>query len=125
MRIIDAVAAFVARLHLNGVYHGDFTADNILVQDDVDGGTVRVFLIDLDAIRSAHRISGRRRIKNIDELGRNFLDLRLISTADRAMFIQKYLAYHGRDKRSWRQLFKKVQQRTEHRLIIHNKRFIR
>jgi len=123
--LIDAVARFVARLHMNGIYHGDFTADNILVRHEDDEENMCVILIDLDAVRSNFRISARRRIKNIDELGRNFLDLRLVSTTDRAMFIKKYLSYYGRDKRSWRQLFKVVQQRTERRLAIHHRSFNR
>jgi len=125
MSFINAMAKFVAQLHIQGIYHGDFAADNVLIQHGEDGADMRIFLIDLDAVRTAFRISNRRRVKNIDELGRNFLDLRIISTTDRALFIRKYLSYYRRDKRSWRQLFKVVQQRTEQRLTVHHKIFTR
>ena len=116
-RLIAAAAKFTARLHCHNIYHGDFSADNILVREDMDRQDIRVYLIDLDAVRTSYWISERRRVKNLEELGRNFLDLRAISMADRVMFLKVYMAHYTRNKDSLRQLFRKVQHRTEKRLV--------
>lgn len=123
--LIAAVAKFVARLHGNNVYHGDFSADNILVRGNGHTQEIRVYLIDLDAVRSSCWISERRRVKNLEELGRNFLDLRTISTADRVRFLKVYTAHCARNRDSLRQLFRKVQQRTEERLAHFGQSFSR
>jgi len=123
--LIGKVAEFVAGLHTHNIYHGDFTADNILLRNSEAGNEMRIYLIDLDAVRTGFRISDRRRVKNLDELGRNFLDLRIISTADRARFLKYYLLHYPCEKRTLKQLFKVVQQRTEHRLKIHQRFFVK
>jgi tRNA A-37 threonylcarbamoyl transferase component Bud32 len=120
---IARAAQFLGRLHLSGVYHGDLTARNILVEQGNDVSDTRLFLIDLDAVRSAHWISRRRRIKNLDELGRNFLDLKIISTCDRARFLKNYLEICHREKKSFKYLFRDVKQRTTRRLVKHGQRF--
>jgi tRNA A-37 threonylcarbamoyl transferase component Bud32 len=120
---IARVAHFLGRLHLCGVYHGDLTSRNILVEQGNDVSHTRLFLIDLDAIRSTHWISRRRRIKNLDELGRNFLDLKIISTYDRARFLKNYLEIYHREKKSFKYLFREVGQRTTRRLVKHGQRF--
>lgn len=122
-RFISRAAAFLARLHSRGVYHGDLTARNILVSNQADGVGWRFFLIDLDAIRSTRWISRRRRIKNLDELGRNFLNLKILSTFDRAMFLKQYLKSYAKEKKSFRSFFGEVTRRTRYRLVKHGQRF--
>ncbi|MEN8246647.1 MAG: lipopolysaccharide kinase InaA family protein [Thermodesulfobacteriota bacterium] len=115
-RLVKAVAQFVARLHRHNIYHGDFSADNILVRGNGDVEEIQVYLIDLDAVRTGYWISERRRIKNLEELGRNFLDLRAISMADRVRFLKVYMTDYTRSKDSLCKFFRKVQHRTEKRL---------
>lgn len=121
--LIARAAEFLGRLHLSGVYHGDLTARNILVEQGNDVSNTRFFLIDLDAVRSTHWISRRRRIKNLDELGRNFLDLKIVSTYDRARFLKTYLEIYQKEKKSFKYLFRDVRQRTTRRLVKHGQRF--
>ncbi len=121
-RLIRGVAEFLASLHLAGVYHGDLTANNIFIELREDD--VRVYLIDLDSVRSTRWISRHRRIKNLDELGRNFLELRLFSTSDRVRFLTCYLARYGKDTETVRGLFYEVWQRTQYRLRKHRQRFV-
>lgn len=91
--LVRAVAQFLALLHDQGIYHGDLTARNIMVTLDAkEGREGRIFLIDLDAIRSVGGISARRQIKNLDELGRNFHDLGKVSVQDRLRFLVYYTA---------------------------------
>ena len=134
--LIRAVAEFLGKVHFAGVYHGDLTAGNIFVEHAKVPGTFkrtrhlqsnpfRIYLIDLDSIGSMHWISSRRRIKNLDELGRNFLDLRVISTSERARFLKHYLKTNSKERKPFRQLFRDVFQRTQRRLKKHNKQFTR
>jgi hypothetical protein len=123
--LIVAVATFVARLHNYNIYHGDFSADNILVRGNREMQDIRVYLIDLDAVRTGYWISERRRVKNLEELGRNFLDLGTISIADRVRFLKVYMLHYTRNKDSLRQLFRKVQQRTALRLVRFGQSFDR
>ncbi|GAK54980.1 lipopolysaccharide core biosynthesis protein rfaY [Candidatus Vecturithrix granuli] len=121
--LIRSVAEFLGKLHLAGAYHGDLTANNILLARC--GEQWRVYLIDLDAVRSTRWISERRRIKNLDELGRNFLDLRLLTTPDRLRFLKYYLNTYTKETRTLRELFYAVLQRTQFRLQKHQQQFIR
>lgn len=122
-RFIQHAAAFLAHLHRVGVYHGDLTARNILVVEQDPGVDWRFFIIDLDAIRSLHWISRRRRIKNLEELGRNFLNLKVVSTIDRAVFLKKYLNAFAREKTGFKSFFGEVARRTRYRLVRHGQRF--
>ncbi len=159
--LIRSVAEFLAHLHTEGIYHGDFTARNILVEDmrhstppyPPQGGIptpcpskegiisswppstslrtdsskgeslFRIYLVDLDAVRSTRWISDQRRIKNLDEIGRNFLDLRVFSTTDRGRFLQYYLGANPKETRTFKQLFRCVLQRTQKRLRKYGKDF--
>jgi tRNA A-37 threonylcarbamoyl transferase component Bud32 len=121
-KLIQSVAEFLGKLHAEGVYHGDLTARNILVEDG-QGDQFRIYLIDLDSVRSTWWISNRRAMKNLDELGRNFLDLRVFSTTDRGRFLQHYLRANPKEPRTVKQLFKYVLQRTQKRLQKHGKQF--
>lgn len=121
--LIRSVAEFLGNLHLAGVYHGDLTANNILIAQC--GEQWCAYLIDLDSVRSTHWISERRRLKNLDELGRNFLDLRLLTTSDRVRFLKHYLNTYTKETRTFRELFYDVWQRTQWRLQKHQQQFIR
>jgi tRNA A-37 threonylcarbamoyl transferase component Bud32 len=122
-KFISRAAGFLAHLHLVGVYHGDLTARNILVEQRNDSRGAGFFLIDLDAIRSRRWISRRRRIKNLDELGRNFLNLKIVSTYDRARFLRTYLKVYQKEKKGFKNFFREVRQRTMRRLVKHGQRF--
>ena len=121
--LIKNVAEFLGKLHLAGIYHGDLTAHNIFVEH-ARPNQFRISLIDLDSVRSTHWISFRRRIKNLDELGRNFLDLRVISTSDRIRFLKHYLQTYTKESLNYKQLFACVLQRTRKRLKKHHTQFI-
>jgi tRNA A-37 threonylcarbamoyl transferase component Bud32 len=121
--LIRSVAEFLGKLHLVGIYHGDFTASNIFVAY-LRPGHFQIYLIDLDSVRSTRWILSRRRLKNLDELGRNFLDLRVITTSDRIRFLKHYLKIYTKEDKSLRQLFNEIWQRTQFRLKKHHQQFI-
>ncbi|MBN2461543.1 MAG: hypothetical protein JXB60_08045 [Candidatus Cloacimonetes bacterium] len=122
-KLIRSVAEFLANLHLAGIYHGDLTANNILLECQNEQWCV--YLIDLDSVRSTRRISDRRRIKNLDELGRNFLDLKMLSTSDRVRFLKYYLNIYTGETRTFHELFYEILNRTRFRLHKHQQMFIR
>lgn len=64
---VDCFADVVRHLHDTGMYHRDLNPSNVLVQRD-DAGTRFVF-VDLDSVRAGARLSERRRIKNLVQLG--------------------------------------------------------
>lgn len=113
--LLRSLAALLAAVHAARAYHGDFTSRNLLVGTDAAGGP-QVVLLDIDAVRHAWRISARRRVKNLDEIGRNVLDLRVVTTADRLRFLHHYLQASGADPSGARQLFRRVWRRTRRRL---------
>jgi len=141
--LVRSVAKFLAKLHAEGIYHGDLTTRNILVEDmrrtptpgpSQEGithpyppsrgeSTFRIYLIDLDSVRSTRWIPDRRRVKNLDELGRNFLDLQVFSTTDRGRFLQHYLRANPKETGTFKQLFRRVLQRTQKRLRKYGKHF--
>ncbi|NNF99710.1 MAG: hypothetical protein HKM93_10050 [Desulfobacteraceae bacterium] len=114
--LIHRFAAFMAHMHQSGIYHGDFTANNILLSPASNPLDFKIYLIDLDAIRSVHRISTRRRVKNLDEIGRNFMDLDKLTLHDRMIFLKYYLHHFCGKKAGVRGLFHTVRKRTRHRL---------
>ena len=122
---IEKLAKFMGQLHLSGIYHGDLTARNILVEPMDTIQKARIYLIDLDSIRSTRWISSRRRVKNLDELGRNFLDLGVVGVQDRARFLNRYLKIFTKEKREYRSLLEAVRKRTTYRLKRHGQQFYR
>ena len=124
-QLLKKMAGLLGRLHMAGIYHGDFTSHNIIVQLLPPPEYYQVYLIDLDAIDSMYWISSRRRIKNLDEIGRNVLYLRRFSTADRARFLKHYLETYTKETRTFKQLFSEVLARTRYRLKKYGKDFIR
>lgn len=119
--LLRELAIFLAGLHREGVYHGDLTARNLLVREPPP----RILLVDLDAVRSVGWIPRRRRLKNLDELGRNVLDLGLVSTADRARFLRDYLAADPGGGWDFAGLFRTVHRRTLRRLAREGRGFAR
>lgn len=111
---------FVRKLHQRGIYHGDFNSNNLLIDHSVPP---QIVIIDTGDVRSLRWISHRRILKNLDEVNRFFLNTGVVSRSDRLRFLKEYL---GPEKLSLTSYYwKKVKLRTEKRLIIHNKSFIR
>lgn len=104
-------AQFLANIHKAGVYHGDFSARNIFVENDPEKN-YPLYLLDLDAVRSVKWISRRRRIKNLDEIGRNFKDYAAISLLDRARVVRFYLKFYEKEQTPFKTFFQEICQRN-------------
>jgi hypothetical protein len=96
------LARLLARLHRERLYHGDLSAN--LVFAGVDGRQ-KPYLIDLEAL--SRRLSRKRRVKNLEELGRGARDLKAVPLRDRWMFLAEYATAAGLDlheaRRLWRE----------------------
>ena len=100
-QIINKLAKAVNDMHDLGIYHADLHLKNILVQSD-EGGSVNVYIIDLDKSKQYEKISFQRRMKNIMRLDRSVVKLGRknqelfskvfpVSNTDRIRFLKKYI----------------------------------
>jgi hypothetical protein len=72
VRIADALASLVARLHRAGVLHGDLKASHVYLADAGAGYAAQ--LIDLEGVRFARRLSQRARIRELAQLNASLPD---------------------------------------------------
>ncbi|MHC4139887.1 MAG: lipopolysaccharide kinase InaA family protein [Planctomycetota bacterium] len=100
-QIINKLAEAVKDMHDAGIYHADLHLKNILVQSDA-GGSVNVYIIDLDKSKQYEKISFQKRMKNIMRLDRSVVKMRRknrdvfrkkfpVSKTDRIRFLEKYI----------------------------------
>jgi hypothetical protein len=78
------LATLMGQLHLKGLYHGDLVGNVIISRD---GSTLKTYLIDLEDLSS---LSERRRVKNLEALGRYLKDLNIITLRERWEFLRVY-----------------------------------
>jgi hypothetical protein len=101
-RALRGLARQLGKLHRLGLYHGDLSANLVFAHTD---GRDDPYLIDLEAL--SRRLSRRRRVKNLDDLGRGIRDFRVVSLRDRWLFLKAYASAAGFDvsgaRRLWRQ----------------------
>lgn len=83
------LAAFVARLHEQGIYHSDLHPKNLWVQDRA-GGEATFYLLDVEEITFCGRISRPRRLANLLHLARNFAKAAARAQLDGIPFAQQW-----------------------------------
>lgn len=79
------MAALLGKMHKLGYYHGDLSG-NIVVGKSEKG--FKPYVIDLEEL--SRSLSDRRRVKNLEELGRGQLDLKELSLRERWYFLTVY-----------------------------------
>lgn len=114
--LVRRLAETLRTLHRNGVFHGDLHAGNVLVTDDA------IMVIDLESLRDL-RLPGAARFKNLVRLNRDFLDTRLITTADRMRFVAHYLRHVPDPRGQSRALFKRIHAATQSKLVERGEAF--
>lgn len=97
-----SLARLLGALHRLGFYHGDLPGNLVFAGKD---GSWRPFLVDLEELHPW--LSRRRRVKNLEELGRALSDLSILSLRDRWDFLREYAGAAGLDASEpaslWRQ----------------------
>lgn len=102
-QVLLALGGLLGGLHALGYYHGDL-AGNLLVC--TRGGETGVYLIDLEELR--RRLSRKRRVKNLEELGRSIPDLGTISLRERWLVLRAYAAATGLSEDDARELWREA-----------------
>ncbi|MFO0723736.1 MAG: lipopolysaccharide kinase InaA family protein [Myxococcota bacterium] len=115
--LLRRVAQLFARLHAEGLFHGDLHAGNLLVRDGA------LMVIDLESFRSL-RLRDRARAKNLVRLNRDFLDRRQLSTTDRMRFLAAYTQHLPAKARLRRDLFVELLEATEAKLRARGEAFV-
>jgi len=87
-RLIDAVAAIVAKLHGAGLFHRDLYLAHLFI-DDADDAYLRLALIDLQRVIQPRLFARRRRVKDLASLNYS-TPRRAASTADRVRWYKRY-----------------------------------
>ena len=114
--LIVRVARLLAKLHANGLFHGDLHPANILVEKD------RLLIVDLESMRSVS-FPGRVALKNLVRLNRDFLDTRLVTRTDRLRFLKAYLEHQADRETQLRLLWDRVRRATEEKLVERGQAF--
>lgn len=99
---LRSLAALFRSLHGRQVYHGDLKDANILAVEGRQNRADCFFLLDLEGIRPCHRLSQRRRLKNLVQLNRTLG--RYLRRTDKICFLKEYLGREfdaRREKRLW------------------------
>ena len=117
---LGSMATLLGRLHRLGYYHGDLVG-NLLCAESAAGWLS--YLVDLEELHP--RLSERRRVKNLEELGRGLLDLHTVSLRERWEFLKVYGGEAGLDAERCRHLWRRGREAQRRRLADHEKRTAR
>lgn len=100
--LLPLLAEELRKLHLAGIYHGDLTLDNILVQGEGEGA--KVFVIDFDKAIDAGRSDAILAERNLRRFYRSIAKWEegkgLLTKCDRMRFLSVYCR-DARTTRSW------------------------
>jgi tRNA A-37 threonylcarbamoyl transferase component Bud32 len=109
LRLVDAVAGFLARLHDAGVSHRDLKGSNLLVRER--GGGLELFLVDLAAVRCAGSVGEAERVEALAQLSAS--TPLAVTRAERLRFLARYRPDASRAERArW---FRAVEARSRTR----------
>ena len=114
-QLIVQFARFARRIHELGVYHGDFKASNVLIEEK-EPGEFHFYLIDLDYVKICCALNRFQRYRNLMQLNKSFLDRKTLSMPDRLIFLKTYLGTASRNKRTLRRAWARVTRLTTRRL---------
>ncbi|ODS34324.1 MAG: KDO kinase (2-keto-3-deoxy-D-manno-octulosonic acid) [Candidatus Scalindua rubra] len=104
-QIISKLAKAIKDMHDAGIYHADLHLKNILIQS-TEGGSINVYIIDLDKSKQYEKIGLHRRMKNIMRLDRSLEKFRRnvsnrkdlhesyqfpLTNADKMRFLREYI----------------------------------
>ncbi len=95
------LGSLVGYLHRTGYYHGDLSS-NLLFGSD--GRTVRAFVVDLEGL--SPRLTRKRRVKNLEELGRAIPSLEEVPLRDRWLYLLAYAHAAGLSRADARTLWR-------------------
>jgi tRNA A-37 threonylcarbamoyl transferase component Bud32 len=107
--LIHTLARLLRRMHDRRIQNRDLKSDNLIVQAK-DADRFRVFIVDIDGVRTGARVSWRRRVKNLTRLERGFRGSAAITRTDRLRFLRSYLGPRFGDQ--WKMFWRGVSRRV-------------
>jgi tRNA A-37 threonylcarbamoyl transferase component Bud32 len=110
------LAAFVKKIHALEMRHGDFSEQNILVEETREGR--RYYLIDLDTLSFGKTLTQKHRLKNLIQLGHMPENAYILA---KARFLKSYLG-EAKDA-EWRSLFSSINQGVLFRMQKKRRKF--
>ena len=107
---IVVLARMLGRMHAWNVAHRDLKAQNLMVAEQ--GQRLRAYLIDLDGVRLARRLSELRRARNLARLATSMEAHSWLTRADRMRFLRAYLAVAPLERRTWKWFWRHAARRS-------------
>ena len=101
-KFLQRLALLFRKLHDRNIYHSDLKDSNIIVVPGDELESESLFLLDLEGIRRCHRLSWRRRVKNLVQLNRPLG--KFMRRIDKSVFVNFYLSdliTDRQQKRRW------------------------
>ncbi|UCC30595.1 MAG: hypothetical protein JSU86_20670 [Phycisphaerales bacterium] len=112
--ISEAVIEVLDRMERNNLSHRDLKASNILLKNwDGVGGSVTVWLVDLDGLCRYRYLGAGRRWRPVMRLAASLLSYTTVTRSDYCRFLKRYLAGRtGSTRGTWQQLYRKLAQQA-------------
>ena len=115
--LVAAAALLLRRLHERRATHCDLKASNVLAEPTDDPAAPRLWLIDLDGVRTWRRVPTAGRVQNLARLHVSFCQAEWLSRTDKLRFLRAYLGREGfRDRRAWKAWWRDVAAATDRKL---------
>lgn len=111
--IIDVIVEFVVALEKKGLAHRDLKASNILLERwDGGGERVRLWVVDLDGLRTGKRRIVPRRSQPLMRLAASLLGYSAVTRTDYGRFLKRYLIRTTGSTESWKRRFRALASQT-------------
>ncbi|MEZ6139075.1 MAG: lipopolysaccharide kinase InaA family protein [Zavarzinella sp.] len=111
--VLDQLAQHIGLFHATGLSHGDLKGPNILLSHQQ--GALRLYLIDLVAVRRVHRLPFRTRCQELARLNVSLMSLNRLRNSDRLRILRIYLN-RTREQSHWKRAWTLIQQETKRKI---------
>ena len=107
--LIPPLVETLRRLESHKLRHRDLKASNLLITNwDGSAGEPRIWIVDVDGLRSPWRLSPRARRQPLVRLASSLLGYRTISRCDYVRFLRIYLTDYAGEPDGWKRWFRDI-----------------
>jgi heptosyltransferase-1 len=108
----NQLAAILAMLHKNGLWHRDSKATNFIVCKSIEG-KCKIFLVDVDGIKPYFPLRGSRRFRSLWQLGASLLSVSAVNRTDYLRTFTTYSNITGLEPSQRRRIFRELSDRAK------------
>ena len=112
--MVARVAEVLRELHATRVYHADFKAVNLFLDETAE--PAELVLADYDRVEFDRSVPRRRREKNLAQLSASVAIC--VTLADRLRFLRAYLADRPEELSDWKTWFRAVMALCERKIVV-------